>query len=202
MAKQLDNLRDQFDRADQENKREIGEYFYRRPAQWIPRQEIVEEFDIDESGVSRHISALYEEEFLLSKRTNDQRYVQWNGRGAGGVGYWIRQMVPQQLWSAGSELRPLLTLDTLGGAYVPTILFGGLIILGFFTAVLAILITYLPSDSVLGVTVTEIVVLNGLISILAALLVLLIPFIRLLELGFERVWNQGAGFINRKNGRD
>lgn len=117
MPNQLDDLHDQFDRANQENKRKIGEYLYYRPAQWIARQEIVNQFDIDESGVSRHIDALHEEGFLASKSTADQRYVQWNGRGAGGIEYWIRQAVPPQLWAGGSELRPLLTLTSLGGAY-------------------------------------------------------------------------------------
>lgn len=192
MTDQLDELHDQFDRADQENKRRIGEYLYHRPAQWIPRQEIVDQFDIDESGVSRHIDALYEEEFLLSKQMNDQRYVQWNGRGAGGIEYWIRQVVPPQLWSAGNEIRPLLILDSLGGAYVPTLLFGGLVLIGFCTAIFAIFISHLPSESLFGVTVRNVVIFNGVLSIMASLLLLLIPVARLTERGLEKTYRWGV----------
>lgn len=201
MTSQLEELRDQFDRADQENKRRIGEYIYHRPARWIPRQEIVEEFDIDESGVSRHIDALYEEGFLTSKRINGQRYVQWNGRGAGGVEYWIRQAIPPQLWAAGSELRPLLTLDFLGGAYVPTLFFGGLVLVGFSTAIFAVVIAYSPTGSILGVTVTEVVVLTGIITIMASVSFILIPFARLLEVSLVKAWNRGES-LAKKDGDD
>lgn len=192
MTDRLDDLHEQFDRADQKNKRKIGNYLYQRPAQWVPRQEIVEQFNIDESGVTRHIDALHTEGFLASKYVDDRRYVQWNGRGAGGIEYWIRQAIPPQIWAAGSELRPLLTLDSLGGAYVPTILFGILVLTGFSTAISAVFIAYLPSESAFGVTVTDLVVITGIVTIMASVFLLLIPFARLLEIGLERAWNWGA----------
>lgn len=198
----LDDLHTQFDRADQENKRKIGEYLYNRPAQWVPRQEIVEKFDIDESGVSRHIDALYEEGFLLTKTVDGQRYVQWNGRGAGGIEYWIRQAIPPQLWAAGSELRPLLTLDSLGGAYAPTILFGILITIGLITGGFAVFVAYLPSDSIFGIALFEIVILTGMVTILASVLLLLIPFSKLLEYGISKVWNWGISLANTNHDSD
>lgn len=189
MAKRLDDLHDQYSRADQGNKRRIGEYIFHRPGRWIPRQKIVEQFDIDESGVSRHIDDLHEDEFVMSKIEDEQRYVQWNGRGAGGIEYWIRQAIPSQLWAAGNELRPLLTLNSLGGAYVPTLFFGGLVLTGFITALLAVIITYLPSNSAFGVTVTEVVVLTGIVTIMASFLMVAIPVARLAELGWWKAWN-------------
>jgi hypothetical protein len=152
MPDRLADLRDQFNRADQEKKRQIGEYLYSRPARWVSRQEIVDEFDIDESGVSRHIDSLHEAGYLQTKFIDDQRYVQWDGRGAGGLRYWVREATPPQLWAAGSELRPLFSLDSLGGAYLPTLLFGILILIGFFSGIVTVVLVYLPLNSALGVT--------------------------------------------------
>lgn len=202
MTDQLEKLYNQFDRADQGNKRLLAKYLYDRPAQWIPRQEIVDQFDIDESGVSRHIDALHEGGFITSKYEGDQRYVQWNGRGAGGLEYWLRQAVPSQLWAAGSELRPLLTLNFLGGAYVPTILFGGLVLTGFITAIFAVFISYFHSNSILGLTVTEVVVLTGIVTILASVLLLLIPSAILLEMGLEKVWYWGVVLVKKNKRSD
>ncbi len=188
MSDKLDQVHEQFPRKDQENKRKIAEYLYNRPGQWVPRQELVEQFDIDGSGITRHINALHDEQFLLSTGDDDQRKVKWNGRGAGGVEYWLRQMIPKQLWVAGSELRPLLTLDSLGGAYVPTLLFGILVLIGFLTGIFAIVVSYFPSDSALGVTATDAVFLSGMITVMASLIFLLIPISKLLDHGIEVLW--------------
>lgn len=192
MTQELDGLYDRFNRADQENKRKIGKYLHDKPGQWTARQELVEEFDIDESGITRHLDTLHEEGFLTSKFMDDQRYVQWEGRGAGGIEYWMRQAIPNQLWAAGNELRPLLTLESLGGAYVPTLLFGGLVVTGFLTAISAVLISYLPSNSIFGLTVVDLVIVTGLITVLASILFILIPFARLLEIAIFRAWSIGA----------
>lgn len=191
MTDQKEELHKKYNRADQTKIRGIGEYLFHRPAHWISRQEIVEEFEIDESGVSRHIDTLHEDGFIASKYDDGQRYVQWEGRGAGGIEYWMREAIPPQIWAAGSELRPLLTLDSLGGAYFPTLLFGGLVLLGFTTAIFAVIIAYHPSDSVFGVTVTEVVVLTGILTIMASVLFILIPFAKLLDEGLERAWEWG-----------
>ena len=83
----------------------------------------------------------------------------------------------------GSELRPLFTLESLGGAYVPTLLFGVLVLMGFITGLFVVLVAYLPTDSALGVTVTDLVFLTGIIIVIVSVFLLLVPLARLLEVG-------------------
>lgn len=201
MSDRLAELQEQFDRVDQEQKREIGEYLYNRPAKWVPRQAIVDQFEIDESGVSRHISELHDEGYLASKYESEQRFVQWNGRGSGGIEYWIRQAIPQQLLAAGSELRPLLTIESLGGAYVPTVLFGVLILLGFATAIFAVVVAHHPSDAIFGLTIVDAVVWTGFLTIMASIALLLIPIIKLAEMASEKVLSEVIEFIKKGDNR-
>ncbi|WP_152420227.1 hypothetical protein [Halorubrum distributum] len=177
------------------SERDIGRFIYERPAQWIPRQTLVDYFDIDESGVSRHVEHLYEDEFIQKKKEDGQSYVQWNGRGAGGFGYWLRQTIPSQMWSAGSELRPLLTIDRLGGAYLPTILFVILFFVGIVTALSAIVVSYFPSNSVLGFSAGNLVFLTGAITVTASLSLVLGIVGRVLEMALYRVWNYITGSV-------
>ncbi|QZX99387.1 hypothetical protein [Halobaculum rubrum] len=193
MAKQLKSLNQQFNRADQETKREIGEYVHQNPGRWIPKEELVEVAGIDESGVSRHIESLHEEEYVLSKMDDGQRHVQWNGRGAGGLEYWIRQIIPPQVRAASSELRPLLTLETLGGAYLPTILFGVFVILGLLCGVFAVIISFTPSGSLFGFNAKQIVFLAGSSTIFAAAFFVAIPIAKLIDAGVGRIWNIMTG---------
>lgn len=190
MTRKLEDLYNEYDRDDQELKRHIGEYLYERPARWIPRQTLVAEFDIDDSGISRHLDHLHDNGFIQSHTDDDQREVQWDGRGAGGFEYWLRQAVPSQLWAASSELRPLLTVEALGSAYIPTLMFGMLFILGIVTALFAVVVTYLPSNSALGFTVIDLVILTGWITITASTLLVLSPIGRLLEIGLHRAWKR------------
>lgn len=192
MSNRLNDLYDEFNRADQVTKREIGKYVYYRPAQWVAKQEIAEQFDIDPSGAGRHIDDFYDAEFVVTKKIDGQKYAQWNGRGAGGIRYWLREAIPLQLWTASSELRPLLTLESLGGAYVPTVLFGVLVLLGLITGFFAVVVAYLPSNSALGVTVTDLVFLTGIVTVMAAVFLLLVPFASALEAILERTWKWGV----------
>lgn len=68
MTNTLEKLQETYSRGDQQVKRDIGRFIYERPAQWIPRQTLVDYFDIDESGVSRHVEHLYEDEFIQKRR--------------------------------------------------------------------------------------------------------------------------------------
>lgn len=191
MTRTLEELHEEYGREDQEIKRHIGEYLYERPARWIPRQRLVAEFDVDDSGISRHLDHLHDDGFIQShKNDDDQREVQWDGRGAGGLEYWVRQAIPSQLWSASSELRPLLTVEALGSAYIPTLLFGILFILGVMTALFAVVVTYLPSESALGFTVTNLVILTGWITITASMLLVLSLIGRLFEVGLHKTWDR------------
>ncbi|WP_144798978.1 hypothetical protein [Halorubrum depositum] len=199
MPDRLADLRNQFNRADQEKKRQIGEYLYSRPARWVSRQEIVGAFDIDESGVSRHIDGLHEAGYLQTKYIDDQRYVQWDGRGAGGIRYWVREATPPQLWAAGSELRPLFSLDSLGGAYVPTLLFGILILIGFFSGIVTVVVVYLPSNSALGVTATDMVFLTGIVTMMAAVFLLIIPVARLLDIALQKIVVWSLRLVKEEN---
>jgi hypothetical protein len=199
MPDRLADLRNQFNRADQEKKRQIGEYLYSRPAQWVSRQEIVDEFDIDESGVSRHIDSLHEAGYLQTKFIDDQRYVQWDGRGAGGLRYWVREATPPQLWAAGSELRPLFSLDSLGGAYLPTLLFGILILIGFFSGIVTVVLVYLPSNSALGITATDMVFLTGIVTMMAAVFLLIIPVARLLDIAVQKIVVWSLRLVKEEN---
>ena len=190
MPDQLERLELEYSRSDQETKRKIGKYIYHRPGRWITREEIGGNFEIDESGVSRHLNDLYDNEFIVSKKENGERLVQWNGRGSGGIEYWLRQLIPSQIQAATNELRPLLTLDSLGGAYVPTLIFGFLTVLGFFMGLSSVLIAFHPSESVFGFTTTSGVILTGFVTILASVILVTIPLARILEVAIWRSWDQ------------
>jgi len=187
MSSELERLYDRFNHSNQQKKRMIGEYIHERPAKWIPRQELIKEFDLDESVITRHIDSIYEEGFILSKRVDGQRYVQWNGRGSGGLEYWIRRSLPPQVWEAGSEIRPLLTTDRLGGAYVPMLLFGCLAVLGFSTGLLTVLVAFYPSDAIFGITVLDLIVVTGLATMMASVYFILIPTIKLIEISLSKI---------------
>jgi hypothetical protein len=192
MPDQLERLEMEYDRSDQQTKREIGRHIYDKPGRWITKEEIVGNFDIDESGVSRHLDHLHDNEFIVSKKENGERLVQWNGRGSGGIEYWLRQLIPSQIQAATNELRPLLTLDSLGGAYIPTLVFGLLTVLGFLMGLLSVLIAFHPSESVFGFTTTSGVILTGFVTILASVILVTIPFARMLEVAIWRTWDQAS----------
>ena len=187
MSRQLKSLEQQFDRGDQDTKRTIGEYVHGNPGRWVSREELVDVVDIDESGVSRHLDHLHDEGYFLSKSPDDQRLVQWNGRGAGGIEYWIRQIIPRQARAAGNEIKPLLTLDSLGGAYLPTFLFGVFVILGFLCGIFAVILSHAPGDTIAGVTMDQVVLLAGLSTIFASTVFVLIPVAKLIEAGLEKI---------------
>jgi biotin operon repressor len=187
MNNRLSELRTRFDRSDQEIKRDIGRYLHQRPARWISKQELVDEFDIDESGIGRHIQALHDEGYLLTTKKNQQLHAQWNGRGAGGLEYWVRQVTPSQLWSAGSELRPLLTLDSLGGAFVPTAAFGIFLLSGLIGGVAVVVISYAPGDALFGVSARGATLLTGALTVTAATFLILTPVAVLLERGLGKL---------------
>jgi predicted transcriptional regulator len=90
-------LQAEYDNENQSTKRNIGEYLYNRPAQWIAQQVLASEFDLDSSGISKHLDKFHEDGYILSKKEDGERYVQWNGRGAGGLEYWARELIPGQL---------------------------------------------------------------------------------------------------------
>lgn len=187
MSRQLKSLEEQFDRGDQDTKRTIGEYVHDNPGRWVSREELVDEVEIDESGVSRHLDHLHDEGYFLSKSPDDQRFVQWNGRGAGGIDYWIRQIIPRQARAAGNEIRPLLTLDSLGGAYLPTFLFGVFVILGFLCGIFAVILSHAPGDTIAGVTMGQVVSLAGLATIFASTVFVFIPVAKLLDMGLQKL---------------
>ena len=189
MANPSDKLDEQYPRENQETKKEIGVFLSERPAQWITRGEIVQQFDIDESGVSRHIDDLYDDEFIQSTKEGGERHVQWKGRGVGGFEYWLRQLIPSQMWAAGNELRPLLTLDRLGGAYIPTILFGILFIVGIVTGLLTLVVTNLPSDSAFGITTSDLIIITGAITTFASFFLVLAVVFGVLEKLFQRLYH-------------
>ncbi|WP_141212536.1 hypothetical protein [Halorubrum sp. Hd13] len=158
----------------------------------------MDQFDIDESGVSRHIDDLYEDEFIQQTKEDGHRSVQWKGRGAGGLDYWLRQIIPSQMWAAGSELRPFLTIGRLGGAYLPTILFGILFFVGIVTALSTIVVSYLPSNSVLGLTVSDLIFLTGGITVTASLSLVLGIIGRFLEIGMHWIWTSVSDSFRRE----
>lgn len=199
MSEQLESLKSKYDRADQETKRRIGEYIHNRPARWVTKRQIVEEFEIDESGVSRHLEDFYDDEFVMSKLKDGERVVQWEGKGSGGFEYWIRQLIPPQLWAASNELRPLFTLNFLGGAYAPTIIFFLLFFLGTFMGLFSIIIAFYPSKTVLGFTTTSGVILTGLVTIFASLLLVTIPLAKMLEVALWRAWHWGTSSPNEED---
>lgn len=188
MADRLNELHETYSSANQETKRAIGEYLYDRPGVWVPKTKFEKVIDIDESGVSRHLDDLHEDEFLRTEYDDGQLYVQWRGRGSGGMGYWVRRAVPPQVYGAIVELRPLLTLEALGGAYVPTLMFGFLLLFGFTTALLVVLVSYLPMDSLFGITVLEAIGMTGAATVMASVFFVLIPVARLIERVLWRLW--------------
>lgn len=187
MTDELDELYNEFNRDDQEVKRDIGKYIHDLPGRWIAKRQILDRVDLDESGVSRHLSDLHENGFLRTKYGEDgQLYVRWNGRGAGGFGYWVRRAIPSWMLQIGKEIRPVFTLDTLGGAYVPTILFILLLLIGLATAIFTVIITYAPMDSIYGIGVLDAVLATGMITILASVVLLLLPIFVILDKVIEQ----------------
>ena len=65
MGDSLSELQAEYDREDQSTKREIGAYLYDRPAQWISKQKLAAEFDLDESGIAKHIGAFDDDGYVL-----------------------------------------------------------------------------------------------------------------------------------------
>lgn len=181
MSNLLEAVHNEFDRDDQQIKRDIAEYIWSRPGQWIAKQELVDQFDIDESGVGRHLDRLHDFGAVKSKKDEGKRYVKWNGRGVGGVRYWIRRTVPDELWVVGENLRAFVNPTRLGGAFVPTMAFVILLGLGLVTAFMTIVFAYLPGDALFGITVLDTLAFTGAFTVMASLLLVLVPVARLLE---------------------
>lgn len=190
MSELLDEVKDEFDREDQQVKRDIAEYLYNRPGQWIAKQELADQYDIDESGVGRHLDHLHDFGAIQSKTDDARRFVKWDGRGVGGLRYWTRRTIPDELWVVGEDLRAFLTPSVLGGAFVPTLSFVLLLCLGLITALFTTVLMFLPVDSLLGVTVINAFAITGLITMLASVLLALVPAARLLDALVWRVWPQ------------
>jgi hypothetical protein len=190
MSELLNDVKKKFDREDQQVKRDIAEYLYRQPGQWIAKQELADLYGIDESGVGRHLDDLHDFGAIQSKTDDTQRFVKWDGRGVGGLRYWTRRAIPDELWVVGEDLRAFLTPSVLGGAFVPTLAFVLLLCLGLATALFTTVLMFLPVDSLLGVTVVNAFAITGLITMLASVLLALVPAARLLEAIVWRVWPQ------------
>lgn len=185
MPHQLDAVRDEFDREDQQIKHEIAAYLFYRPGRWVAKPELVERFDIDESGISRHLDHLHDSGYVQSKtEVGGKRYVKWNGRGVGGLSYWIRAAIPDAFWEVGENLRDLLQPTRLGGAFVPTFAFVMLLCLGLIAAFATIILSYLPGDSLFGITIWDTLAWTGLFTVLASVLLALIPVAHVLETVF------------------
>lgn len=200
MSELLDEVKGKFDREDQQVKRDIAEYLYRQPGQWISKQELVDQFDIDESGVGRHLDDLHDFGAIQSKTGDTQRFVKWDGRGVGGLRYWTRRAIPDELWVVGEDLRVFLTPSVLGGAFVPTLAFVLLLCLGLATALFTTVLMFLPVDSLLGITVLDAFAITGLITMLASVLLALVPAARLLEAIVWRLWPEADGQeVNRNS---
>ncbi len=187
MTDKLDQLRDQYDRADQDTKRDIGEYLYARPNQQISQQELTEEFGIGDSGVSRHLDEFDDDGYIDSFRESGERYATWNGDGKKTLRSWLRRVLPDRLLSAGYELRPLFSASRLGGGYIPVLLSGGFIVSGIVTAVLAIVLAHSPMESIMGLTVVDILLLTGLAVAAAATMLLTLPLVLLLNRSLLRL---------------
>lgn len=195
MSKELDRLLNTFDQENQTSKREIGKYLHDRPGKWIPKSDLEELTGLDESVVGRHVQDLHDEGFVQSKLGDDgQLYARWNASGAGGFEFWLRRTVPSELREAGETARPLLTLDYLGGAYVPTLLMGLLYIVGFCMGISTVVISHYPGDSILGITVIDTLLIAGFVTVFASVLLVVIPFAILLDraatAGWERLLNR------------
>jgi len=187
MGDSLTELKAEYDQDNQDTKRSIGEYLHGRPSQWIAQQELASEFDIDVSGVSKHLKQFEKQDYIETKEVNDEKYAQWIGRGAGGIRYWADRIIPGPLWEAGRELRLFVTLDRLGGAFLPTLLFGFLMILGLVMGVMTYLIAEFELESVVGYTARDILVFTGICTMMASVLLLAGILWRLL------VWGVAAG---------
>lgn len=189
MSDRLDRLRQMYSRDDQESKRRIGKLIYDKPGHWVAKTELVDALGIDESGVSRHLDDLHEDGFLKTKYQDGQLFVQWNGPGAGGFKYRLRLALPPQLWRAGLEIRPLFTINSLGGAYVPTLMFAFLMLIGFLAGLFTVVVSYLPTNSVFGVTVVEAIGFTGGATVFASVTLVLIPVAILLDKGLWKLWH-------------
>lgn len=202
MTDRLLRLREEYDQANQETKRAIGKYIHDRPGRWIPKQLLVTEFDLDESVVGRHLDDFHEDSFVQSRHDEQgRRMVRWDGPGAGGLEYRLRQLLPERVWRAGQEVRPLFTLDVLGGAY-PITLFAGLLwVSGIVTGLFFLFVLYSPWDSILGVTVTDALVLTGTVTVFASLLFVFIPLAYILDRVLTRGLNWVTGHV-RDDQRD
>jgi biotin operon repressor len=183
MGDKLSELNAEYDQSNQAIKRNLGSHLYHRPAQWVSQQDLATEFEKDPSTVSRHLDDFHDDGYVISKTTESGRYVQWAGRGGGGVRYWVRELVPTQLWLAGSELRPLLRFDRFGGAYLPTLLFGLLMVVGLVMGVATYLIAEFELGGILGYSTTDILVLTGIVTVLASVFLCTAILWRLLVLG-------------------
>jgi hypothetical protein len=170
MGDRLAALHAEYDNDNQDTKRAIGEYLYNHPVEWVSQQAIASEFEPDVSGISKHLDDFHDDGYIHSTiRDDGQRYVQWDGRGAGGITYWSNQVLPRHLWEAGNEIRPLLTLDRLGGAYLPTILFGVLMVVGVVLGTVTVLIYYLDVRPFYGWTIPDLLILTGYLTMAASL---------------------------------
>jgi len=187
MGDSLTELQAEYDQENQETKRTIGAYLYERPSQWIAQQDLASEFNLDGSTVSKHLKQFEQDEFIETQEIDDQRHAQWSGRGAGGIRYWADRIIPQPLWRAGRELRPYVTLDRLGGAFLPTLLFGFLMILGLVMGAATYLIAEFELASVFGYTAWDILVFTGICTMGASMLLLASVLWRLFVWGVSAI---------------
>lgn len=192
MSDLLDDVEERFDRGDQQVKRDIARYLYHQPGQWIAKQELTDLFEIDESGIGRHLDDLHDFGAIQSKTENTRRFVKWNGRGIGGFRYWIRKAIPDELWIVGEDLRAFLTPSVLGGAYIPTLAFVLLLCFGLATALFTTFLLFLPMDSLFGITVVTAFAITGLVTMSASVLLALVPVARLLDAIVWRLMPQDA----------
>jgi hypothetical protein len=56
------------------------------------------------------------------------------------------------------------------------------------TGILTVLIAYHPSDSVFGITVIELIVFSGMVTVAASVAFLLVPTSKLLEMVLSKGW--------------
>lgn len=187
MGRTLRELRTEFDRSDQQTKRAIGEYLYNRPGRWVSRQELVATFSVDGSQVSRHLSDLEDTAFIRRREQDGHTEVQWQGVGAGGVGYWIRSITPAPFVAVAQELRPVFTVERLGGVILPAALSVVLLVGGLLLGLAVIVVSYLPGGAVFGVTVFDLVFTAGILTVGVSLTLALAVPAAALELLLDRV---------------
>lgn len=84
-------------------------------------------------------------------------------------------------------MRAFVKPTRLGGAFVPNHCVRHLIGLGLVTAFITIILAYLPGDALFGITMLDTLAITGAFTVMASLLLVLVPVTRLLEAALWRL---------------